>query len=540
MSQQTETQQNKIDYFEEIVKIVEKEVKHESDNIRSVLLNGFSAFTDNPINMRIFAPSSAGKTYLVNKVSGLFPEDNLIVLSTASAKSFKYSHSTKVIFQTNQYIPLEPEIQKLESSLKKSDDNSKKQPKELDDNSTKQPEKSDDNSKKLINEQIQSLKKESWNLIDFENKWLIFLDSQEEGLWEFLKTILSHDNPYSRHQVTNKTQGTMGIQKVVFKGYPAVMYCSAKEQTQLDLTAEQQTRFQTLNLKSSPQKYQAGIDLIGMRYALGGSLFGDEVINEGEIQKAKIYVQRIIQNLQKYGKRKNPTFDPFAEKSSESFPHDAGERQRQFDRFCQTCRTLAICNAHQRPKVVEEGKSHPIVCLSDVHQALNIIQEQLGLSRDKIRFFNEVVKPAIQQQGRIMKSDEREFKVLTAREIADFRQNMIGKVQDRKKIYENYLKPLEQFGFIESKPDPLNGRQKIFSISSHYQDKDAVSESILFDISTLNESCVRDYIQRHLKDRFDKEKLYIVDSNNNKIDFDEMCRQVLHVDISPIENRIKN
>ena len=106
---------NGIDILEELVKFHKKEIKEEDSNIHKLILYGLSAFTVNPINNRIFAPSGEGKTYLVEKVSATFPEDSLIRLSSASAQSFKYAHGKEVIEEENgDFTPIEDKIAPLE------------------------------------------------------------------------------------------------------------------------------------------------------------------------------------------------------------------------------------------------------------------------------------------------------------------------------------------------------------------------------------------------------------------------------------------
>ena len=69
---------NKASILEKLLQFYKKEVKEEDINIQKILLQGLSAFTPDPINLRIFAPSGEGKTYLINKISATFPEDSLI------------------------------------------------------------------------------------------------------------------------------------------------------------------------------------------------------------------------------------------------------------------------------------------------------------------------------------------------------------------------------------------------------------------------------------------------------------------------------
>jgi len=214
---------NDIDILEELVKFHKKEIKEEDSNTRKLILYGLSAFTTNPINSRIFALSSEGKTYLVNKVSATFPKESLIILSSASAQSFKYSHGTEVIEEENgDLVPIEEKISPLEDAL----------------------ENTSGKEKKSLEKQIAQLHQEAWYVIDFHNKWLIFLDSQNTALWEALKTLLSHDSEKQKHQVTNKVNGRNTQERMIFLGSPAVTYCSAKDESNFNISSAKSKKTQ--------------------------------------------------------------------------------------------------------------------------------------------------------------------------------------------------------------------------------------------------------------------------------------------------------
>jgi len=94
---QKHEERKKQDLLEDIIKFSKKEILKESDNLYLILLNGLSAYSSNPINLRILASSSEGKTYMVNLISKLFPKIDVLNLSSASAQSFKYLNGETVI-----------------------------------------------------------------------------------------------------------------------------------------------------------------------------------------------------------------------------------------------------------------------------------------------------------------------------------------------------------------------------------------------------------------------------------------------------------
>ena len=109
-----------MDALDHIAEICSREVKEEYDNSIQISLTMLSAYTKNPQNLRILAQTGEGKTYLVNHVSTLFPQENIIKLRNASPQSFKYLATKKVIEASpgiwqDYDIALEP----LEEELKK-------------------------------------------------------------------------------------------------------------------------------------------------------------------------------------------------------------------------------------------------------------------------------------------------------------------------------------------------------------------------------------------------------------------------------------
>jgi len=507
----------KQDLLEDVIKFSKKEILKESDNIYLILLNGLSAYSSNPINLRIFASSSEGKTYMVNLISKLFPKTDVLNLSSASAQSFKYLNGETVIeTESGDFEPVDGKL--MESEILSQDKS--KTPTELE----------------FIRKEIIEIKKNSWHLIDLTNKWLIFADSQDPGLWEMLKTLLSHDDEYIKHQVTNKIGGRNIAQKIVFKGKPAVTYCSAKDESRHGVSEEMDTRFHTIYLRTNPQKYKDSIKLLSQKHGLPKLIYESEVVSEAEKLQAIEKVDMLIENVTQYGSDVNSVFNPFAAELAKNFPSESGSRSRQFDRFCQYMTLVTLCYSSNRPKIKIEGEYYPVVIKSDVEKTINIMKESTTVPTSKIQFFNDIIRPAI-----ISIQDNEEFKadfvneskfVMTASQMSDYVELTHKKSNlDRKKILENYLEPLSEHGFLEMAQDPRNRTRNIYWLAKQYEDKKAGFESTLIDISTLSDSGVRVYIEKHIKCRFDSGNLTIVNADNQNIDTEQLYKTVTSIDI---------
>ncbi len=516
---------NDIDILDELLKFHKKEIKEEDSNVLKTILYGLSAFTNNPINNRLIAPSGEGKTYLVNKVSTTFPEQSLIILSSASAQSFKYSHGREVIEEENGNLtPIEEKIIPLEERLK----------------NAKGKEKRD------IAKQIEQLHKESWYLIDFRNKWLIFLDSQNMSLWESLKTLLSHDSEKQRHQVTNKINGRNTQERMIFLGSPTVTYCSAKDESNHSIAPEMETRFDTIFLKSNPIKYEKSIELISKRHGLPTEIFEEEVVSKQDLEYAKELTQILIENVKRYGSNQNPIFNPYSDKLATLFPHDSGSRSRQFNRLVQMITVIALCNANKRYKVVIGNNVYPIVELQDIKKAVSLMKENSVLPSQKIQFFNDIFKPVFEKISTEIQLVNQIVKAVTANEMAEGIKKQFKEYEnmDRKKLTETYLDTWVDHGLLESARDPRNASKNIYWIAKQYENEQVGLESSLIDTSSLDRSCLESLVNKYLKQRFESGKLRIIDYNDHDVSLDILIQNISDKDTQnvtqPTQNRHKN
>lgn len=507
------------DILKELVSYFEKEVKKETNNIYRVLLNGISTFSKNPNNSRILAPSSEGKTYLSSKISAVFPQENVVKIASASAQSFKYQISGCVrITKDGKLDSIDEELNRLYMA---------------------EAEATSGKERSEIKQQIRVLRDESFGVVDFENKWIIFSDSQNQALWESLKTLLSHDAEYIKHQVTNKINGQNTQQKIIFKGHPAMLYCSAKDEEKADQTREIESRFDTISLHTNPIKYKEGIKLISKRHGLPGQIFQEEIVSEHDTNLARKSVEILINNVKEFGNENNPILNPFATRLAEIFPHDTAIRQRQFDRFMQVITIITLCYAHKRCKIQYHKKIHPVTALSDILLANKIMKEPTNIRIDKIQFFNDTFKKALQHYRAKRRKRDKEQAVIdmteeplsdtwiTALETAMFAQTKIkDRKMDRQNVQETYLRPLIDHGYVEERFDPDNKSRNQYTISHQYVKKEADLEATLIDTSLLDESCVRVFIEKQLKQRFDSGKLGIVDERDESITLAGLTRIV--------------
>lgn len=96
----------------------------ENTNALVLYLLSLTRKTERPISAVVFGDSSAGKSYLVTSICGLIPEEDLLVLSSASARSFEHAtedqlkHKFIVVQEIEGMEQVEPTIRVMQSEGK--------------------------------------------------------------------------------------------------------------------------------------------------------------------------------------------------------------------------------------------------------------------------------------------------------------------------------------------------------------------------------------------------------------------------------------
>lgn len=474
-----------------------KEVKEEQENCRQVILTMLSAWTDNPQNLRILAPSGEGKTYLVTKIARLFPQEKITILQNATPQSFKY-HITKKV------VEISPgNLEDYQTLVEQIDDN-------------------DEERKKKIKE----LQNNVYDFVDFTGKVLIFVDAQSFRLWESLKPVLSHDQKILKNLSVNKSKsGTIQAQKIIFHGHPAVIYCSAKDEQALDQTDEINTRFNTISLNSSPKKYRQMLELASLKSSLPDCIYQEEVISETELEQAKQIIEGMISNAECF-----EVLNPFSDEIQKQFSEDAGYRTRQLGILLTNINLHTIANAKYRAKFTYKERTSVISSITDVVEANKLTKKPTPLPPAKIQFFNRYIRRAILDRGKSRELIDGQIHCLTAGEIAEYITTK-GISTDRKKLQETYLKPFTDHGYLEEFQDPNSRNRNVYSLSTKYQQEEAMVESTLIDNFDIDTLCVSFFIGKVITRRLESGKLE--DDIGNAITIEHLLDIILNRQAAP-------
>jgi hypothetical protein len=504
--------------LDEIVETCSKEIREEKDNIKQILLTLFSLFTKNPQNTRILAPSGEGKTYLVTKCAEYCPQENIIILAKATAQSFKYNLGSKKVVEngTGNWQDYDDAIKPLEEELSKTKDKEKQ---------------------KELKDGIRELRDSVCDLVDFTNKAIILVDDQSYEFFETIKSTLSHDQEDLRSFSVNRTKsGTNKGQKFLSHGWPAVIYCSAKDEQKRDVTNEIGTRFNTISLNASSKKYREMLKLEGQRGSLPKFIYDDVIISEEEKEQTKQKILEIIERV----KKSDEIINPYGESLSNLFPDDAGYRTRQLKVLNSNIEVITLANYDFVCKVIKDGDKIPISTRQDIEDACNLTKEQKEIQAYKIKYFNKHIKPAIKEHGKEKELVTGTTKCLTVSEIVDVLSKKKKPITaDRQRLQETILAPCVEHGFLEKVPDPDNKSRDVYTVAERFLENDANVESTLVDTSTLDVSCVKSFVKKYLEQRFNSGELEILDENGKNITPTELVDNLCKIDAQTPKNRHK-
>ena len=237
----------------ELILDVRKDVKGETRNISIIANTALSAFTDNPINLSVVSLSSEGKTYLVVQTLKRFPQQYIWMYRKVSPKTFTRERGVLAVriiedneekFETTIFNRFTQKTVSVGAYLKSLKD-------------AVSDKKNENIDKQEAYEALSDLEDNLYTLIDFRDRVLVFLDRPDPALWNELLSVLSHDKEYI---VTSFVEGE-GIKrnrKVVFHGWPAVIFCTSKEE---DFNwKDLETRFQIIEPVMKEKKYVEALE----------------------------------------------------------------------------------------------------------------------------------------------------------------------------------------------------------------------------------------------------------------------------------------
>ena len=239
----------KNDYFEYLLDCQKKTIKGEDSLPRQVDYTILSAYGFDPMNLGILAPTAAGKTHVVMECKKFTPGGKEIrVVGSMTPKVLIREQGVLVDKEGN---PIGKEVRKLKYAIQKA--KAKKKYDEAED----------------YQDELAALLEDSAYIIDLSNTTLIFLESPHPELWNLIKAILSHDSYEMEHPFVDKVgTGGLEVKRVITRGWPACIFCSAKDESKWEVWPEIESRFMIVSPNMVKPKFQAGNKLIAQKKGL--------------------------------------------------------------------------------------------------------------------------------------------------------------------------------------------------------------------------------------------------------------------------------
>jgi hypothetical protein len=462
------------DYADFVIDTIKKTVKQEDALVRKIFYTGLSKDFADPTNLAILAPSSEGKTYPIMQAIQYFPDHDVWNYGSMSPKVIIRQ---KGVLVDSKGIPLDSRITALKKQIKAAEQNHQ-------------------SAKKIeLEEDLRKLFGDAKMRIDLRGKLLIFLEPPHKQTWDILKPILSHDKLEVEHPYVYNVDGRgFEVKNIVTVGWPACIFCSAKNESDWPEWPEIQSRFLIDSPNMIAQKYREGIKLTGQTKGLPKLLQQSLIVSDRDAELARKCVLYLTQTIRKFSSNptQNPVWIPFCEILGETLPAQKGVDNRIANRLFSLLSIITLSRAHLRGRLVYGNESLTIADIdSDLHELLYITRNTSGIPSFKLRLYKEIVIELFRQKAEQNK-DEAESTdithmattVVTTRELCNYYNKKTGKSISTNNMKKTYLDEFINNGLINEQDSDVDKRQKEYNLVADLPS--SAESSTAFDIDSEN------------------------------------------------------
>ncbi len=430
-------------FVQYVINTTQKTIKQENLLTRLITYTALSAYTKEPLNLGIMAPTSEGKTYPVNETIKLFPNQDVWLIGSMSPKVIIRDKGILVDKNNN---PIDENIKNLKKLIKIEKDEEKKY---------------------NLGQELYSLYENSKVLIDLTNKIIVFLEPPHQETWNILKPILSHDSEYIEHPYVYKTEtGGQEVKHIVTKGWPSCIFCSAKDESNWPTWPEIQSRFFITSPNMIKQKYEESNFLIGQRQGLPTLVQEQLILSLEELQQAKncilLIKKELLRNYQ------NGVWIPYYNILSQSLPSEKGTDVRVAMRIFSLLKLITKINTFLRFKLQMGNETMSISTYKDLEEVLKFTQNISGIPSYKIDFFTTIFIPLFNLKTKPDSNTENNDDIaeeriaLTTTELSEYYKKIKGKAITTDNIKKTYLFKLKNNGLIDEIDSKIDRRRKIY------------------------------------------------------------------------------
>lgn len=352
---------NRIEY---IIRVILKEVRKERRLITQVLYTLFSAYTADPLNLAINAPSGEGKSYVLNNVIKYFPVLDILLLAGMTEKAIFHRKGDIVV----------PEDEGVYVGIDKYTDDIELQMDDLND----ELKEASGSAKSEVRAKIQALEKELEEVkdqaikrIELTNKILIFQDTPKPELLEAIMPLLSHDQFRVFYEFPSKNANGIQTTTNMLEGFPTVIYSQAIEGSNRERFPEILRRFIFANPEMNEEKYKEAIDQM-YKASLPEKIYQTSVVSEEEKEIVKGLVMEIIQEIKLHcvDQSSNKVFMPFMDALVSSFRSTSAFDMSVASKTQKFLTLLPIVNIKERPCLLTDDQQRiPFCTYKDLEDA---------------------------------------------------------------------------------------------------------------------------------------------------------------------------
>jgi len=475
------------DYTEFIIKTIEKEVKRDDVLVRQILYTGISTYTFDPLNLAILAPTSEGKTYATTKVMQYFPNEDVWRIGGMSTKVLVRQ---KGILINSKGESIQKQVDELREKLQNVNTAEFKldftAPKVKDEPKLTLQEKVEQR-KNEIKKELSVIMEGASKLIDLTGKILVFLEPPQHELWNLLKPILSHDEEEMRYDYVDRTDDGIETKNVIVRGWPAVIFCSAKDESEWKIWPEIQSRFLITSPNMNKDKVQDGNMLIAQRKGLPNTMQQQIIVSDKDQELAKkcvVYIKKWISRLALVNrldyKHGNAVWIPYGDPILWSrLSGNKGTDNRATNRIFSFLNIIPMAKAHLRPTLVYGNERQVIATLDDLSETLHITQNMSGIPTHKVKFFTDIFTDLYDSKtGPDIKDDKvEEIKAVTTSQLCEHYKLKTGKSITNRNLHNQFLNELLNNGFIDERESLIDKRQKIYFPIMEMPIKDQLADS---------------------------------------------------------------
>ena len=465
------------DDIDDCIKFVEdtilKEAKKEERLIKQIFITMCSAYSNNPINLLINAPSGVGKNYVINKVASLFPDCDILSLAGMTDKALFHRSGELVIKNdiTGEYESIEKRINDLDEQI----DEKEYEISRTNDRNLKQGLKS---IIKDLEREKKDLIKDARKLIDLSNKIIIFLDTPTEQLLSGLLPLLSHDKYEIEYEFTDTHNG-IKTKNNVLRGWPAVIIAQALDYSHSARFPEYQRRFITTNPTMSKEKFDEAINLIFDKCSLPDLIYQNEIVSDEEKDKAREIIKGLKEQIHEIYSNvkqgKSNVLIPFIDLIRQSFPKEKILDMTRANRLSTYLSFLPIVYFHKRPRIILVRKGDtkiqilPIATFEDLQNTNSLLKYSDGVRPYILEWYYDIFLKIFQEKlepdSKInSKGDElkEERIALTSNDIIKKHKEEHNENLTSKQLLESYLYPLLNQGYIDKIDSVIDRRAKLY------------------------------------------------------------------------------